>query len=71
MNQNTMQINPDQSINVTLTLTVEETNVILQGLRELPLKLVDVVYSKVLQQGQDQVNAQQGQDQVNAAEGSE
>jgi len=47
---------------ITLELTVEEANIILEGLQELPAKKANPLTQKLLKQAQDQLQQEQ-QDQ--------
>lgn len=41
---------------IKLTLTIEEVNLVLGALRELPMKIVADTYAKIKNQAQEQVN---------------
>lgn len=48
-------IDQNQAPNVTLSLSVNELNVILAGLQELPHKISDNTLRKIMQQAQSQL----------------
>lgn len=50
---------PKQDKKITLTLSTQEVELILQGLQELPLKVSGNLYSSIMQQAQMQLQAQQ------------
>ncbi len=49
-----------QATTVTLTVEVNELNIILAGLQELPHRVVDPIIKKLFQQGQNQLGQTQG-----------
>lgn len=50
---------PRKEPKITLTLSTQEVDIILQGLAELPMKTSGNVYSSIMQQAQMQLQAQQ------------
>lgn len=48
-------------MNITLTLTVEEVELLLKGLGELPYKDVRKLFPKIQKSAQQQVNNQQAE----------
>lgn len=51
----------DQDQVITLSLKVNEVNIVLAGLQELPFKIADSLIKSIVAQGQEQlgINAQQ------------
>lgn len=50
---------------ITITVTIEEANIILAGLGELPAKVSSQLITKVQQQGSEQVKTQQSRENGN------
>lgn len=55
---------------VTLTVDVNELNVLLAGLGKLPYEQVFQVFDKIAKQAQDQLGPQQGPDSVPSGSGA-
>jgi hypothetical protein len=47
--------NVQEELNVTLTVTVSEANVILGALQELPHRVVNALIKKLIEQGNSQI----------------
>jgi len=52
------QAQPAAAPTVSLTMDINELNVIVAGLQELPHRVVDAIIKKLIQQAQEQLQAQ-------------